>query len=354
MASTVVDANCRVPTELIRPIFEQIRDRETLVSLCLSSKFLEPEAQRILYSSPLGHRSHPGQHIRFLTSLLLSPPLALLVKNYSVILVLGSQKVAFWKLVQSVLPMMVNLKVFSISAASKDLKLLPMDTLVFQLEVLSWVQIDGGNSEMFTRWLGTQKALKELKWISRGPVDISPGTCPKLIRLEGNFHVIAALLPNRPIKQLYWTSDVTLKGLAAFFEELAYDFGRLDSLSFEKHSHAVDYRSLVGHLPSLTSLELLGDGKEFSNDIPLPPNLQVLILSIWKGYGKNTTFPMAQRPDVIEKTFSRTPTLSRVDVAAQLVGIEIFYERWEHGNRREGFVSSKDVLQGHKILLYEY
>jgi hypothetical protein len=79
-----------------------------------------------------------------------------------------------------------------------------------------------------------------------------------------------------------------------------------------------------------------------------------LILSIWKGYGKNTTFPMAQRPGIIEKMFSQTPTLSRVDVASQLVGIEILYERWEHGNRREGFMSSKDVLQGHKILLDEY
>lgn len=268
MASSIVmDANCRIPTELVRPIFEQIRDRETLLSLCLSSRFLEPEAKRILYLSPLGLRSHPSQHIRFLTSLLLSPPLALLVKNYNVMFISGSQKVAFWKLVQSVLPMMVNLKVFSISASSEDLKLLPMDKLVFQLEVLSWVQIDGGNSEMFTRWLGTQKSLKELKWISRSPVDISSRTCPNLIRLEGNFHVITALLPNRPIEQLYWISDATLKGchLAALLEELAYDLARLDCLSFEKHSHAVDYRLLVDHLPSLTSLELLGDGNEVSS-----------------------------------------------------------------------------------------
>lgn len=63
---------------------------------------------------------------------------------------------------------------------------------------------------------------------------------------------------------------------------------------------------------------------------------------------------MAQRPTVIKKLFAQTSYLSRVDIAAQLVGTEVFYERWDYGNREEDLVSSKDVLQGHKIILDEY
>lgn len=180
--------------------------------------------------------------------------------------VTGSRKDTFWMLVKAVLPMMVNLKVFSISAFSEDLRLLPMDRLVCQLEVLSWIQVDGGDSEIFTRWLDTQMALKELRWICRTPVEISPKACPKLISLEGNFRVITALLPNRQIKRLYWIADVAFKGchLAPLLTELlvAGDLSSCEALSFEKHYHAVDYRLLVDYFPSLTSLELIEYGEE--------------------------------------------------------------------------------------------
>ncbi|KAF8195598.1 hypothetical protein BJ912DRAFT_149233 [Pholiota molesta] len=353
------NCNCSLPIELVRPIFQQIQDRRTLASLCLSSRRLYPEAQRMLYLSPLGLRPQPTQHMHFLTSLLHYPRLALLVQTYHVMFVTGSRREAFWTLVRAVLPTMVNLKEFSISGFSEDLGLLPMDRLVCQLEVLSWIQVDGGDAAVFTRWLDTQKALKELRWISRTPVEVSPKACPQLMSLEGNFRVMTALLPHRHIKRLYWISDIAFRGchLAPLLAGLlvAGDLSSCEALSFEKHYHdAVDYRSLVDYFPSLASLELIEYGEEFMHGVQLPPNLRVLILSTQKGYGKKSFLPMAQRTAIVQKLFTKTSKLVRVDFAAQMVGTEVFYERWERGVRREGHVSSKDVLQEHRILLDKY
>ncbi|KAF9481943.1 hypothetical protein BDN70DRAFT_919495 [Pholiota conissans] len=344
-----------LPVDLIRPIFQQVQDRKTLLSLCLSSKILQIEAQRALYLSPSGLRPSPIQHILFLTSLLHNPHLALIVKVYHIMLISGKEKDTFWQLLPTVLPTMSNLKVFSISASREHLSQLPLDKLVFQLDVLSWIQIDGGDSQHFAHWLDSQKALKELKWICRNAVAVSPIACPHLISLEGNHSVIAALLPTRRIKRLHWLSDSTFKGchLAPLLTEFRSDL-HFESLSFERHSEAIDYRLLVDHLPSLTSLEFIGDGKEFIDDIPIPPNLKVLILSITKGYGSRRVFPMTERVCLIGRLFSESLTLVRVDVAAKMIGGELFYERWENGIRSDALVPSMVVLQGYRILMDTY
>ncbi|KAF9476420.1 hypothetical protein BDN70DRAFT_995694 [Pholiota conissans] len=204
-----------------------------------------------------------------------------------------------------------------------------MDKLVFQLKSLTWIQIGDGDCAMFAHWLDTQKSLKELKWTCRNPVAVSPSACPNLTILEGNLHIITALIPNRPIEQLYG----------------------LDLLSLETHSNAAEYRrTLIKGCSSLTTLEFIGDCPQFIYYIPLPPNLRVLILSIRKGYGACTIFPLARCSALVKRLFSESLHLTRVDVAAQLISNEVSYERWERGFRILALVPSQDVFQERKIL----
>lgn len=124
-AATMSD-ECTLPAELIRPILQHIEDPEPLASLCLSSKLFQSEAQRTLYHFPTNFKLRPTQHIGLLTSLVHNSLLASLVKTYHVPSIMGSQKAAAWTLLRSVLPMMNNLKEFSIIAFSEDIKVLPM------------------------------------------------------------------------------------------------------------------------------------------------------------------------------------------------------------------------------------
>jgi hypothetical protein len=68
------------------------------------------------------------------------------------------------------------------------------------------------------------------------------------------------------------------------------------------------------------------------------------MLSISHVYRKNAVLSLAQRSDFVEALFAKSPALFRVDIAAKLEGVAVFYERWEQGVRREGFVTSKDIV----------
>ncbi|KAF9476422.1 hypothetical protein BDN70DRAFT_882469 [Pholiota conissans] len=342
---------CRLSVELFRPIFQEIKDSETLVSLSLTNKLFQSEAQRILFFFPAYFSTRPRQHLRLLTCLLNNPRLALLVKKYHVPAVIGPKKAAIWTLLGSVLPYMTNLKEFSVSAFRDDINLLPMEKLAFQLEVLTWIQVDSMNCGIFPKWLATQKKLKKLKWISRTPVEVPASACPNLISLEGTFHAINALLPGRDIKRLYWLADPALERsplVGNTLDRLSGSMESLESLSFDTRVNAIHYHGLASHLPSLVLLELNGcDVESINNTVSSISNLRHIVLSTQKGYGRRDVFTMKKRADVVQGVFSRSPTLVRVDIAVNLEGshCKVFYERWENGNRREDLVPSTDIFQ---------
>jgi hypothetical protein len=365
--AATMSAQCTLPTELIRPILHHIADPAPLAALCLSSKLLQSEAQRTLYRSPTQFTLRPPQHIRLLKTLVHNALLAALVKGYHVPSTMGSLKAAAWTLLRAVLPLLTNLTEFAIIVCSEEIKVLPMDRVVCQLETLAWIEVDSEPSGIFPRWLATQKALKKLKWICRSAITLPPGAVPKLVSLEGNFHVISALLPGRNIKRLHWVADLAWKGCSPKerLKGISCDLRKLESLSFESQYNAVDYHSVVEHLASLRFLELVGDHHEvrlsilnynmagiltltfhvqFVDNIQIPPNLHVLMLSISHAYRKNAVLSLAQRSDFVEALFAKSPALLRVDIAAKLDGATVFYECWEQGVRREGFVSSKVMV----------
>ncbi|KAF8187425.1 hypothetical protein BJ912DRAFT_969765, partial [Pholiota molesta] len=180
--------------------------------------------------------------------------------------------------------MLTNLTEFAIIAFSEEIKVLPMDRVVCQLETLTWIEVDSEPSGIFPRWLATQKALKKLKWICGHSIELSPGAVPGLVSLEGNFHVVSALLPGRNIKRLHWVADLAWKGCSPEerLEGISCGLRKLESLSFESQYNAVDYRLVVQHLASLRFLELVGGTfiKFFIDNTQIPPNVHVLMLSI--------------------------------------------------------------------------
>ncbi|KAF9481932.1 hypothetical protein BDN70DRAFT_991539 [Pholiota conissans] len=339
-----------LPIELLRPIIQQIEEAATLASVCLASRLLGAEAQRVLYFSPTDFcLRRPNQHIRLLACLLQHDRFPPLVKSYRIPAIAGPKKDAIWARLPAVLPLMVNLKDLSLMGFSTDFNELPMDKIICQLESLTWVQIDSQLSNVLSNWLPTQKALRKLRWIYRRPVEIPPTACPNLQTLEGCFHVISTLLPGRNIKRLNWIADPTLKMCSSVHSTLnilSEPLQTLDLISFDTQLNAIHYHSLADHLPSKCAVELNGGNIEsIYKTVLFLPNLRILILSTQNGYSDDFVLPDEQRQPLIQDLFAKSSTLVQVYVVAKLSGPNTFYECWENGSKREGLIPLKYILE---------
>ena len=247
-----------VPVELIHKIFTNIKDYQTLCMLALVSRVFRIEAERVLYHAP--QNITPKKHIQLLTSLIHDFRLAHFVKSYSVPPLVGRLRTIYWKLLTESLPLMVNLKQLSVLAPGSDLNAIPMHSLTFQLESLSWVQTDTETNLQFIPWLETQKALKHLRWIHRDCIKISRTALPQLRSLEGNLHVVEALLPGREIQRLHWLSDLARGELDTEVRvtRMCAELQSVRSLTFDVQCNVVDYNNISGSLVSLNFLELVG------------------------------------------------------------------------------------------------
>lgn len=248
-----------VPVELLHNIFTNIGDYRTLCMLASVCKAFHFEAERVLYQAPRDLTLK--RHVQLLTSLIHDFRLARFVKSYSVPGPLaGSLRTDYWKLLTTSLPLMINLKQLSVLALGSDLNAIPMHTLTFQLESLSWIQIDKEANAQFVPWLEAQNALKHLRWIHRRRVNISRTALPHLRSLEGNLHVVEALLPGREIQRLHWMSDLAHGELdvQARITGLCVELQNLRSLTFDIQRNIVEYNTIAGSLVSLNFLELVG------------------------------------------------------------------------------------------------
>lgn len=252
-----MDASLPLPVEILGGILQQIEDYQTLYLLALVCRTFYLEASMILYRSP--KNLSPNRHITFLSSLASDPRLARFVRNYKLPPIVGRQRITCWELLRVTLPMMTNLKELSIMATANEMHILSMPKLIFQVENLSWIQIDSAKSDQFTRWIQSQKSMKHLRWIHRGAVEVSRSAFPGLVSLEGNMHVVEALMPGRSIQRLHWIADAFYNGEFNVSKRLAVEMGRLQSLTFENRPKTIEYSMIASHLHSLTFLELVGD-----------------------------------------------------------------------------------------------
>lgn len=254
-ASSTSPESKSIPIELLRDIFQSIEDYRTLSLLTLVCKAFSSEASRVLYRAPKDLT--PTRHIKFLRALIQVPSLASLVRAYALPPMVGCHKITCWDLLRVVLPAMTNLQELSLIAPTQELHMLPLHAVTCQLEHLSWVAIDSGESELFERWLETQKQLKHLRWIHRDRITVSPSALPNLVSLEGNSHVVEALLPSRNIKRLHWIADTAfdVSDSTWQFSAALHD---LQALTFENRFNTVELCTLAYRLTSLTCLELVG------------------------------------------------------------------------------------------------
>ncbi|KJA17921.1 hypothetical protein HYPSUDRAFT_45768 [Hypholoma sublateritium FD-334 SS-4] len=346
-----------VPVELLHNIFANIKDSRTLCMLALVCKVFHFEAERVLYHAP--RDITPKRHVQLLTSLKHNFRLAHFVKSYSVPPLAGRLRTIYWKLFTACLPLMVNLTQLSVLALGSDMNVIPMHTLTFQLESLSWIQMDIEANAQFVPWLETQNALKHLRWIHRGRVMVSRTALPHLRILEGNLHVVEALLPGRQIQRLHWLSDLAHGELdvQARIPRLFSGLQNLRSLTFDVQRNIVEYNVIGSSLVSLDFLELVGYDDR-NQDIPLviPPRLKTLVLSFVAHLGDNRPSTILDtlkaRSDTVAGYFLKGDSLFRVDIGhSRGTKNEIWYERWENGVRKKELVSSDDVLDSSRHFL---
>ncbi len=273
-----------VPVELLQCILQQIDDCQTLSLLALVCRVFYLEANMILYRSPRNIK--PLRHIQFLSSLVGNPRLACLVRSYKLPFIAGKQRITYLELLRITLPLMVNLKELSIMAAN-EIEVLSVARLTIQIENVSWIQLDSGQNDQFVRWAQSQKSTKHLRWIHKKAVEVPRSAFPSLVSLEGNLHVVEALMPDRDIRRLHWIAD-SLSGEFLVTKALAVKMANLKSLTFEIRFNAVDYNTIAGYFHSLTFLELIRSFRKSVSQLQQSPFEPNVALTWVKGYGDNS------------------------------------------------------------------
>ncbi|KJA17914.1 hypothetical protein HYPSUDRAFT_205771 [Hypholoma sublateritium FD-334 SS-4] len=279
-------ASLPLPVEILGNILRRIDDYQTLYLVALVCRRFYPEASMILYRSP--KNLSPYRHITFLSSLASDPRLACLVRSYKLPPIAGKQRITCLELLRITLPMMINLKELSIMATANEMQILPMPRLTFQVENLSWIQIDSTKNDQFMRWAQSQKSMKHLRWIHREAVEISRSAFPDLVSLEGNLHVVEALMPGRSIRRLHWIADAFYDGEFNVRNKLAVEMGNLQSLTFEDGFNTIKYSMIACHLHSLTFLELVGDFHKSVRFLSTSIFMPNAVLIYVKGHGDDS------------------------------------------------------------------
>ncbi|KAF8960070.1 hypothetical protein BDZ97DRAFT_2077732 [Flammula alnicola] len=327
-----------VPTELIRPIIENITSIPTLYSLCLSSKLLRSETEPILYRSFTS--SSDNTHTLFLTTIVDNQRLADLVRVFhskDVIRVDGMLS----KLTKSGLERMVGLKtlVFRLHAQSRIIDAPSLlDHCTFSLKTLEWVGYHEETYDEFIRIiLDRQIFLKHLRWghtygAANLPI-VSSLSVPNLLTFSAYGNTPLALLPGRRIRHLHWMrpeeNDLRLQ-----MSNIRQELGQLLSLwlNLDGADSSECFRLMAGSLSSLEFLGLVNPSTEDFSLIPTLPSLRVLVLSAGN---RGTLIPADERPRRARAFFEMCPHLTRLDIVHEDEGSQRKHERWEGGTRNQ-------------------
>ncbi|KAF8952310.1 hypothetical protein BDZ97DRAFT_1768612 [Flammula alnicola] len=312
MASTII------PTELIRPIIENIKSKPTLCSLYLSSKLLK-ETERILYGSFTETREDEV-HKLFLTTIVSNQRLAEFVRVFHSPRTIKDNTYSgqVWTLTKLGLERMHGLKQLSL--------LLHPYYSELRLEIASVLEHCTFSLKNLVWFLERQVSLKSLHFWRPGssPLAVPSIALPDLRTLSSYGIVPLVLLLGRRIRHLRWTiskMDIVQSRLSNISEAL----GRLVSLSLNLSGYDDIFVLIAKYLRSLEDLELSNYSSVDYDVIATLPCLRILVLS----HTHLTPIPVDGREMRVQIFFAASPRLIRVDKFHHLVKSTQMYERWE-------------------------
>jgi len=351
-----------LPSELLRPIIEEIDDRHTICSLLLTSKAFQYDAERRLYHTPNSAyppRSSTLTHVAFLSTVTTNLRLASLVHTYILNDVVRHGENPLWDLVKLGLRAMVNLKALHFRAFAGLPSAEILDGCSFQLENLQW----GSHSDevAMKRILPQQPKLRDL-YLECDSTTISThlsathllnffadNCCPDLLGLAGNRTTIELLLPHRNIRKLSWVPGLYDLNDDPIPDSVTQALGGVQVLSLGGYFMRPSLATLVDHLGELCVLEIVGfsDGEEELEMIKRLPNLRELVISL-QGGTRSIPFPNnVDRYRRVQQLFAECQHLQLVDfVHSWLVIDKIWYQRWKRGDAKPTMLLSKDVHAG--------
>ena len=253
----------RIPPELYRPIMEYIFDKPTLQSLCLSSKIVQPDAERLLYRNFAEYGT--SINILFLNTIASNRRLAALVKEYRCWVYFQDNKSPAWKLLESGLHNMVNLKSLDfVSAVVGTMRAELILHAPFQLEKLVWRC--HSDQDVLEEILVKQRNLKVLylredSYTTRLGRQFHAEACPNLHTLAGNSYAIVDILPGRRVKEIGWEQcrKTLFTGDSSVPQDKAKGFSSVKLLSFAPSIVRPSLRDIgAQNLQELEVLQLFG------------------------------------------------------------------------------------------------
>ena len=353
-----------LPLELLRPIIEEIDDKNTICSLLLTSKAFHHDAERRLYHTPNSANPRPRPssnltHVAFLSTITTNPRLAYLVHTYILNDVVRHGENPLWDLVKLGLRAMVNLKVLQFRAFGGHPSAEILDGCSFQLQNLQW----GSHSDevAMKHILPQQPKLRDLYLECHPPTirDHLPAThlltffaddcCPDLLSLAGNKTTIELLLPRRNIRNISWVPGLYDLNDDPIPGAVTRALGGVEILSLGGYFMRPSLATLVDHLAGLRVLEIVGliNGEEELEMIQRLPNLRELVISLQRGTRFIPLPSDVDRYRRVQQLFAECRHLQLFDfVHSWLVIDEIWYERWKRGDARPTMLLSKDVHAG--------
>jgi len=256
---TIVASLPRIPPELYRPILEYISDKSTLQSFCLSSKTVQLDAERLLYSSIAEDRT--SANVLFLKTITFNKRLAAMVKEYRSWFIVRDKESSVWRLLESGLHNMVNLKVLDFVSMGGN----PCAELIlhapFRLEKLIWRC--RSDEDVLEEVLVEQQNLKVLYLPEyRASVGryVRAEACPILHTLAGSSFAVAAILPGRRVKEIGWEQRRDMFPVDGFLaQDRSKGFSSLKLLSFGPCYTRPSLRDIgAQNLKELEVLQLFG------------------------------------------------------------------------------------------------
>ncbi|KAJ4482150.1 hypothetical protein J3R30DRAFT_3699477 [Lentinula aciculospora] len=327
------------PVELYRPIIGYIGHRATLLSLLLTSRQLNAEAERSLYFK-FEHVHNVQTQVLFLQRVVDCPRVARLVHSYRFEIDwrtnFGAEHI-FWVLLPQALRAFVNLRTLQFRTnGGTPIKGL-LDGCTFQLEHCYW-HCHSDEPQMRT-FLRTQRSLKSLGlggWnATLFPAPPDQSEQPDFREVAGCYGVLNAFLPGRRITHARWVPDLDdpwdvstgldVVGLASSFQKLKY----LKLGGYFMRPHLC---SISEHLTSLVFLELMGYDEMEDVSVFALPLLKVLRISIRWGLSKMSIADPSART---EEIFTGSKSLQFIELEEESTYSDRNktqqYSRWERG-----------------------
>jgi hypothetical protein len=315
-----------IPLELYRPIVETISDRNTLLSLLLTSRHLSTEAERILYrnvqcgdDSMWSDSTNVVSQTLFFRTVIDCPRVARLVWRYYYISnIFIADDDPYWTLFPVALRALVNLKELGFGRGGGVPTAHVLRGCTFQLVSLEWECRNDENE--LSVFLTGQEALEQLRVDWRGECARPPASAlQNLSCLAGTSGTIQAFLPGRTITRLRWHP---------YFGDQVPDVASISSALHNLHvlvfggpgAQFISLSTIVDYLPNLRFLALLDpldrDDLTQLDYIHRLPHLEGLVI-YW-----------ARRQDLVIRLFSESISLLFIEIFAHKPGFPTGLQRW--------------------------